>query len=296
MLNAICGEERSIVCDMSGTTRDAVDTEVTLPSGQKLTLIDTAGIRKRAKVADSKDGPESLSVDRALRAMKRADVAVMVIDASEGVTQQVGGAGCAVAAEGVSSCCWCSGAADVGIGRDCPAGGRCRGTPTQILAPLPAALMLLSLSRCSLPPFPLFSLCSHSQDFRLSEVASNEGSAVVVVVNKWDQVDEHKWTEETYAEEVRAQLRHVSWATVICTTASEGAEREHRRRHWFGGSIALEFSERVRPAQAVCHCPARLSERAPSYCIIGAHTEGTGAEKLPVFVIITTPQAPEWRR
>ena len=119
---------------------------------------------------------------------------------------------------------------------------------------------------------------------------------MVVVVNKWDQVDEHKWTEETYAEEVRAQLRHVSWATVICTTASEGAEREHRRRHWFGGSIALEFSERVRPAQAVCHCPARLSERAPSYCIIGAHTEGTGAEKLPVFVIITTPQAPEWRR
>lgn len=42
------------------------------------------------QVADSKDGPESLSVDRALRAMKRADVVVMVIDASEGITQQVG--------------------------------------------------------------------------------------------------------------------------------------------------------------------------------------------------------------
>ena len=51
LLNSICGEERSIVCDMSGTTRDAVDTELTLPSGQKLMLIDTAGIRKRAKVS-----------------------------------------------------------------------------------------------------------------------------------------------------------------------------------------------------------------------------------------------------
>lgn len=50
LLNAICGEERAIVCDMSGTTRDAVDTDVTLPTGEKITLIDTAGIRKRAKV------------------------------------------------------------------------------------------------------------------------------------------------------------------------------------------------------------------------------------------------------
>jgi hypothetical protein len=80
------------VCDMSGTTRDAVDTPVTLPGGERLTLIDTAGIRKRARVADSKDGAESISVDRAMRAMGRAEVVVMVIDAAEGVTQQVGGA------------------------------------------------------------------------------------------------------------------------------------------------------------------------------------------------------------
>ena len=83
------------MCDMSGTTRDAVDTEVTLLDGQKLVLIDTAGIRKRTKVADSRDGAEQLSVDRAIRAARRADVAVLVVDAEEGVTQQVGlGAGC----------------------------------------------------------------------------------------------------------------------------------------------------------------------------------------------------------
>ena len=78
---------------MSGTTRDAVDTSITLPSGQKLTLIDTAGIRKRTKVAGSADGAEQLSVDRALRAVRRAEVVVQVLDASEGVTQQVRVAG-----------------------------------------------------------------------------------------------------------------------------------------------------------------------------------------------------------
>jgi GTPase len=46
----MCGEERVIVCDLSGTTRDAVDTTVTLPDGTQLKLIDTAGIRKRTKV------------------------------------------------------------------------------------------------------------------------------------------------------------------------------------------------------------------------------------------------------
>ncbi len=77
------------MCDLSGTTRDAVDTRVTLPGGRRLTLIDTAGIRKRSRVADSPDGAEQLSVDRAMRAVRRADVAVLVIDAVEGVTQQV---------------------------------------------------------------------------------------------------------------------------------------------------------------------------------------------------------------
>jgi len=58
LLNAIAGEERVIVCDMSGTTRDAVDTEVTLPDGTKLKLVDTAGIRKRVKVrARGRGGP-----------------------------------------------------------------------------------------------------------------------------------------------------------------------------------------------------------------------------------------------
>lgn len=64
------GEERSIVSAMSGTTRDAIDTELTLPDGKRFTLIDTAGIRKRTAVASSDDGAEPLSVNRALQAAR----------------------------------------------------------------------------------------------------------------------------------------------------------------------------------------------------------------------------------
>jgi predicted GTPase len=72
LLDAQVGEERSIVSAMSGTTRDAIDTEVVLPDGRAFTLIDTAGVRKRAQVADSADGAEPLSVNRALAAIRCA--------------------------------------------------------------------------------------------------------------------------------------------------------------------------------------------------------------------------------
>ena len=77
------------MCDLSGTTRDAVDTRLTLPGGDEVVLIDTAGMSKRAKVATGGESAfEQLSVDRALRAVSRADVVVAVVDAAEGVTQQ----------------------------------------------------------------------------------------------------------------------------------------------------------------------------------------------------------------
>ena len=88
MVNAITGTNRAIVSNMSGTTRDAVDSEVILPDGTPLKLIDTAGIRKRAKVASSADGAEPMSVVRAIRAVRRADVVAIMMDATAGVTVQ----------------------------------------------------------------------------------------------------------------------------------------------------------------------------------------------------------------
>ena len=84
IFNALVGEERSIVSDVAGTTRDAIDTPV-VRDGQKYLFIDTAGMRRKAKV----DEPiEKYSVMRSLRAVDRSDVVLMVFDAVEGVTEQ----------------------------------------------------------------------------------------------------------------------------------------------------------------------------------------------------------------
>jgi GTP-binding protein len=80
----LLGEERAIVSPIPGTTRDAVDTHLTY-HGQAITLIDTAGIRRRGRI---ERGVEKYSVLRALRALERADVALLMIDASEGATAQ----------------------------------------------------------------------------------------------------------------------------------------------------------------------------------------------------------------
>jgi GTP-binding protein len=81
ILNKILGEERVIVSPIAGTTRDAIDTELEV-DGQKFLLIDTAGIRRKGK---TKEMAEKLSVIMARKALERADVAILVIDAEEGV-------------------------------------------------------------------------------------------------------------------------------------------------------------------------------------------------------------------
>jgi GTP-binding protein len=84
LLNSLLGEERAIVSPIAGTTRDAIDTHLEW-EGTPITLIDTAGIRRRGKI---EWGVERYSVLRALKAIQRADVALLVIDAVDGVTAQ----------------------------------------------------------------------------------------------------------------------------------------------------------------------------------------------------------------
>ena len=84
LINLILGEQRVIVSDMAGTTRDAVDTDVDNEYGSYL-FIDTAGIRRKAKVDDR---IEKFSVMRAQLAIERSDVCLIMIDAREGVTEQ----------------------------------------------------------------------------------------------------------------------------------------------------------------------------------------------------------------
>ena len=84
LINRIAGEERVIVSDIAGTTRDAIDTIVER-DGEKYVLIDTAGIRRKSKVTEQ---IERYSVLRAYMAIDRADVCVIMIDANEGFTEQ----------------------------------------------------------------------------------------------------------------------------------------------------------------------------------------------------------------
>ena len=84
LLNKILGEERSIVSDIAGTTRDAIDSEFENQYG-KYIFIDTAGVRKKSKVNES---IEKFSVMRTLLAIERADVCLVLVDALEGVTDQ----------------------------------------------------------------------------------------------------------------------------------------------------------------------------------------------------------------
>jgi GTPase len=84
LLNALVGEERAIVDEVPGTTRDAVDTRYEF-EGQKMLLIDTAGVRRRGRV---QKGVEKYSVARTLRAIDRADIVLLVLDATEIATAQ----------------------------------------------------------------------------------------------------------------------------------------------------------------------------------------------------------------
>ncbi len=84
LLNKLIGEDRAIVSAVAGTTRDAIDTDISY-FGERISLIDTAGIRRRGRI---EAGVERFSVIRAMKAIGRADVALLVVDAAVGVTEQ----------------------------------------------------------------------------------------------------------------------------------------------------------------------------------------------------------------
>jgi GTP-binding protein len=84
LFNRMLGEERSVVHDLPGTTRDAIDTQIDTPDGP-IRFIDTAGMRRRSR---TEEGTEYYAMVRALQALDHADVVLLVIDATDGVTHQ----------------------------------------------------------------------------------------------------------------------------------------------------------------------------------------------------------------
>ena len=86
LVNKILGQERTMVSDIAGTTRDAIDTEFHAPDGTTYNIIDTAGIRRKSVIEDA--SLERYSVLRSIAAIERCDVALLLLDAQEGVTEQ----------------------------------------------------------------------------------------------------------------------------------------------------------------------------------------------------------------
>ena len=84
IVNAVLGKDRVIVSDVSGTTRDTIDSTLVV-DGKEFVIVDTAGIRKKSKVDY---GVEKFAVDRAIKAISRSDISVLVVDALEGLTEQ----------------------------------------------------------------------------------------------------------------------------------------------------------------------------------------------------------------
>lgn len=144
LLNKILGEERVIVSPIAGTTRDAIDTDL-MVDGQKFQIIDTAGIRRKGKTTEM---AEKLSVVMAKKALERADVAILVIDAEEGVT-----------------------ALDANIGG----------------------------------------------------YAVDSGCSVIIVVNKWDALEEKETnTVYEFERDLRRQMKFLDWAPMVTISALSG--------------------------------------------------------------------------
>ena len=143
LVNKILGEDRVIVSNIAGTTRDAIDSYFENVKG-KYNFIDTAGIRKKSKVNES---IEKFSVMRSLLAIERADVCLLLIDATEGVTEQ---------------------------------------------------------------------------DTKIAGEAHEAGKGVIIVINKWDEIEKETGTLENYKKEVYNKLGYLTYAPMLFISAKTG--------------------------------------------------------------------------
>ena len=143
LVNKILGENRVIVSNVAGTTRDAIDSYFENNTG-KYNFIDTAGIRKKNKVNDN---IEKFSVMRTLLAIERSDVCLMMIDAKEGVTEQ---------------------------------------------------------------------------DTKIAGEAHEAGKGIIIVINKWDEIEKETGTLEKYKKEVYNKLSYLTYAPIIFISAKTG--------------------------------------------------------------------------
>ena len=164
LINKILGENRTIVSDIAGTTRDAIDSNFENEYG-KYIFIDTAGVRKKSKI---KENIEKFSITRTMLAIERADVCLLLIDANDGVTEQ---------------------------------------------------------------------------DAKIAGEAHEAGKGVIIVVNKWDEIEKTTGTLEQYKKEVYAKLAYLTYAPMIFISAKTGQRVE--KLFTMINQVAEENSKRI---------------------------------------------------
>jgi len=212
LFNRLVGEERSVVHDLPGTTRDAIDTVVESEDGP-LRFVDTAGLRRKSQIDEPS---EYYSLVRALEAIDRADAALFLVDASEGVT---------------------------------------------------------------------------NQDQRLAERVDAAGSAVVLVLNKWDQLDTEQRAH--VRQQVAEKLGFLSYAPVLPISALTG----RRVHHLLPALREAEAAYHSRVSTAVLNRVLRDAQAAHPPPIVKKHRPRIlyatqGATDPPTFTLFTTRALP----
>jgi GTP-binding protein len=215
LLNSLIGQERAIVSDTPGTTRDAIDTAFEW-AGRTVRLIDTAGIRRRGRVASGPDA-ERFATIRALKAVSRADVTVLVVDAVDGLT---------------------------------------------------------------------------AQDDHVAGYALEEGTGIVIAINKWDLVEKDENTFDEYTERIRRAAPFLHIAPIMAISAKTG-QRVGRVLE-AAVEIAAERRRRVPTAalnawlrEATMRRPAPTNRGKQSRFFYGAQV----AIEPPTFVLFASEAA-----
>lgn len=207
LINRILGEERVIVSNIAGTTRDAIDSYFENEFG-KYTFIDTAGIRRKSKVYES---IEKYSVMRTLLAIERADVCLMLIDATEGVSDQ---------------------------------------------------------------------------DAKIAGEAHEAGKGIILVINKWDEVEKDTYTIENFKKDVYNKLSYLTYAPIIFISAKTGqrVNKLYEMINQVASQNALRVStsmlnQVLNEAIAIVQPPTDKGKRLRIYYMTQAST------KPPTFIV-----------
>jgi GTP-binding protein len=209
LFNRLVGEDRSVVHDMPGTTRDAIDTLVETEDGP-VVFVDTAGMRRRSRIDDS---AEYFSLVRALRAIDDADIALLVIDATEGVT---------------------------------------------------------------------------AQDQRLAERVDAAGCPIVVLLNKWELIDDAEQRLDVLAD-VKRKLYFIGDAPMLKISALTG-KGVHKLRPVLQEAI-LQYHRRV-PTRDVNRVIAEAQQRQPAPHGIRVLYAVQGATDPPTFTLFANREVP----